>query len=92
MNLICLMDLILFLLYKIVLNTSLTKHKTITNNLPVQIYVNKIENRIFLKIKAGFKLESLSKETIKLLGSTKKITIKIRMEKMHQNYNQLKEF
>ena len=90
MNLICLMDLILFLLYKIVLNTSLTKHKTITNNLPVQIYVNKIENRIFLKIKAGFKLESLSKETIKLLGSTKKITIKIRTEKMYQNYNQLK--
>ena len=29
------------------------KHKTIANNLPVQIYVNKIKNRIILKIKRG---------------------------------------
>ena len=45
--------------------------KTIANNTPVQIYVNKIKNRVIFKIKLGYKLELLSLETIKLLGSTK---------------------
>ena len=41
----------------------------------VQIYVNKIENRLIFKIKDGYTLELLTPETIKLLGSTKnKIT------------------
>ena len=41
----------------------------------VQIYVNKIENRITFKIKKGYALELLTPETMKLLGSTKsKIT------------------
>ena len=35
------------------------------------IYVNKIENRITYKIKAGYYLELLTTETMKLLGSTK---------------------
>ena len=34
------------------------------------IYVNEINNRIVFKIKSGYKLELLSKETVKLLGST----------------------
>ena len=34
------------------------------------IYVNEINNRIVFKIKSGYKLELLSKETMKLLGST----------------------
>ena len=34
--------------------------------------MNKIKNRIVSKIKTGCKLESLTLETIKLLGSTKK--------------------
>ena len=39
------------------------------------MYVNKIENRITFKIKNGYSLELLTKETMKLLGSTKnKIT------------------
>ena len=42
------------------------------SNPPVQIYVNKIKNRIVFKIKTGYKLELLSPETMKLLGSTKK--------------------
>ena len=29
------------------------KHKTLTKNLPVQIYVNRIQNRIVFKIKTG---------------------------------------
>ena len=38
------------------------------------IYTNTINNRIVFKIKTGYKLELLSKETMKLLGSTKDIT------------------
>ena len=41
-------------------------------NPPVQIYPNKIKNRIAFKIKTGYKLELLSPETMKLSGSTKK--------------------
>ena len=47
------------------------KHKTLTENPPVQIYPNKIKNRIVFKIKTGYKLELLTPETMKLLGSTK---------------------
>ena len=43
-----------------------------TENPLVQIYPNKIKNRIVFKIKAGYKLELLTPETMKLLGSTKK--------------------
>ena len=38
---------------------------------PILIYANNITNRIVFKIKTGYKLELLSKETMKLLGSTK---------------------
>ena len=43
-----------------------------TENLQVQIYPNKIQNRIVFKIKTGYKLELLTPETMKLWGSTKK--------------------
>ena len=36
----------------------------------IALYVNKIENRITFKIKNGYSLELLTKETMKLLGST----------------------
>ena len=49
------------------------KHKTITTTSPVIIYVNETNNRIVFKIKTGYKLELLSKETMKLLGSSKSI-------------------
>ena len=49
------------------------KHETIADNPPVQIYVNKIKNRIVFKIKTCYKLESLTEETIQLLGSSKKV-------------------
>ena len=48
------------------------KHKTLNENPPVQIYPNKIKNRILFKIKNVYKLELLTPETMKLLGSTKK--------------------
>ena len=47
-------------------------HETLTENLPVEIYPNKIKNRIVFKIKTGYKLELLTPETMRLLGSTKK--------------------
>ena len=58
------------------------KHEALTENPPVQIYLNKIKNRIVFKIKTGQELELLSSKTMKLLGSTKKMLIKIKMEKM----------
>ena len=45
------------------------KYETITDVSPVLIYVNEINNRIVFKIKSGYTLEVLSKETMKLLGS-----------------------
>ena len=48
------------------------KHEILTENPPVQIYSNKIEKRIIFKIKTGYKLELLTPETMRLLGSAKK--------------------
>ena len=48
------------------------KHKTLTENPSIQIYPNKMKNRIVFKIKTGYKLELLTPETMRLLGSTKK--------------------
>ena len=61
------------------------KHETLTENPPIQIYPNKIKNRIAFKIKTGYKLELLTLETMKLLGSTKKMLIQIKILKMYQN-------
>ena len=46
------------------------KHETIGENAPILIYANIINNTIVFKIKSGYKLELLSKETMKLLRST----------------------
>ena len=47
-----------------------------TENIPVQIYPDKIKNRIVFKIKTCCKLELLTPETMRLLGSTKKVVDK----------------
>ena len=53
----------------------LKTHRENKDKPSIQIYVNKIENRITFKIKIGYSLELLEKETMKLLGGTKnKIT------------------
>ena len=49
------------------------KHETIGENAPILIYANTINNRIVFKIQSGYKLQLLSKETMKLLGSTSSI-------------------
>ena len=53
----------------------LKKHGEDIDKPSVQIYVNRIENRVTFKIKSGYSLELLTSETMKLLESTKnKIT------------------
>ena len=51
------------------------KHGENTDKPSIQMYGNKIENRITFKIKNGYSLELLTNETVKLIGSTeRKIT------------------
>ena len=52
------------------------KHEALTEYPQIQIYPNKIKNRIIFKIKTGHKLEFLTLEPMKLLGSTKKVVDK----------------
>ena len=61
------------------------KPETLAENPPIKIYSNKMKNRIIFKIKREYKVELLSPEAIKLLGGTKRMLIKIKMEKMYQN-------
>ena len=77
------MDHILYQIFKITLKilnvlkilNILEKHETVTDNPSIRIYINKIENRIKLKINSGYYLELLTPETMKILGGTKtKIT------------------
>ena len=50
------------------------KHGPVTDNPPITIYVNKIENRITFKIRTF--LELLAPETMKLCGNTKSKIVK----------------
>ena len=54
----------------------LKKHGEDIDKPSVQIYVNKIENRVTFKIKNGYSLELLTPETMKLLESTENEIIK----------------
>ena len=63
------------------------KHETIGENAPILIYANTINNRIVFKIKSGYKLELLPKETMELLGSAKDI---IDEDKNSENVPKLK--
>ena len=60
----------------------LKKHGEDIDKPSVQIYVNKIENRVTFKIKNGYSLELLTKKTMKLLGS---IENKITTDKNGEN-------
>ena len=44
-----------------------------TDNPSIKIYSSKIKNRIVFKIKNGYKIELLTPERMKLLGSTKNV-------------------
>ena len=54
----------------------LKNHEENIDGPSVQIYVNKIENRITCKIKKRYSLELLTPETMKLIGSTENNTTK----------------
>ena len=54
----------LFLIY-------LKKYETVADNPSIIIYLNKIENRITIKIKTGYYPEMLTPETMKLIGNIK---------------------
>ena len=49
------------------------KHETLPEDASVEIYPNKIKNRIVFKVKNGYKLELLTPETMRFFGSTKKV-------------------
>ena len=63
------------------------KHETIAETALILIYANKTSNRIVFKIKTGYRLELLSKETMKLLGSTSNV---IDADKNSENVPRLK--
>ena len=67
-------------------NCIIKKQETVEATLQVLIYVDTIKNRIVFKIKSGYKLELLSKETMKLLGST---TSEISSDKNGENVPKL---
>ena len=65
------MDLIMQQAFNITLNIfKKKKHEEDIDKPLLQIYVNKIENRVTFKTKNGYSLELLTHETMKLLGST----------------------
>ena len=49
------------------------KHKTLPNNPPINIYINRINSRLVFKIKDGYKLELQIPETMKCFVRTKKL-------------------
>ena len=65
------MDLIQYQIFKIILSIFKKKQGENVGKPPIQIYVNKIENRVTFKIKNEYTLELLTPETMRLLGSTK---------------------
>ena len=67
----CLMYHILYQIFKIILNISSKKH-AVTDNPPIRIYVNKIDNTITFTILCP----AFTPETIKLLGRSKRKIVK----------------
>ena len=69
-------------------NNNTNNDKDNDKNKPsVKIYINRVENRITFKIKSGYSLELLTKETMKLPGSTNN---KITKDKNGENVPHLK--
>ena len=62
-NLIGLMDLVLYQIFKIILNISEKNHGEKTDNPSIGIYRNKRENSMTFKIKTRYYLKLLTLET-----------------------------
>ena len=56
------------------------KHETLTAIPPILVYINKMNNRLVIKIKGGYNLELQTPETVKLFGSTNTLIDKARNE------------
>ena len=85
-NLNYLMDHILYEISEIILSISSKKKKkneTQNDNPPIRIYVNKIGNGVTFKIKTEHYLQLFMLETMKLPGSTKVKTLKMKMVKIY---------
>ena len=54
------------------------KHKTLTDNPPIHIYINKINNRLVFKIKDKYKLELQTPERRKIFDNARKSIEKIK--------------
>ena len=76
------MNHIPFQIFKIILSKS-SKNKTVADNPPIRIYLNRIKNRIKFRIKKKYYLELLTTERMKLLGSIKS---KIAKDKVSEKY------
>ena len=74
------MNHILYQIFKIILSILLKKNETVTDNHPIRIYVNKIENTITFLNKARYYPKVLTPKTIKLLGNTKNELTKDKIE------------
>ena len=59
------------------------KHETLTTIPPIHVYINRINDKLMFKIKDGYKLELQTPKTMKLFGSTKKLTDKTKYEKTY---------
>ena len=76
------MNHIPFQIFKIILSKS-SKNKTVADNPPIRIYLNRIKYRIKFRIKKKYYLELLTTERMKLLGSIKS---KIAKDKVSEKY------
>ena len=71
--------LILCQIFKIILNISSKKDET-TKKHPIHVYINRINNRLVVRIKGWFKIGLQMPKTMKLFGSTKKLIDKTKNE------------
>ena len=61
------------------------KHETLTTVSPIHVYISSINNRLVFKINDRCELELQTPETIKLLGSTKKLIDKTKKKKRRKS-------
>ena len=82
MSLNCQMVLIQCQTFKIISSASSKKHKTLSTNSLIHIYIKRINNRLVLKVKDRYNLETQTPETMKLFGNPKSYA-KQRMKNMY---------
>ena len=58
------------------INYIIKKHETLPINPPIHIYINRINHSLIFKIKHEYKIKLQTLETMKLFGSTQKLTDK----------------